>query len=770
MIHVLARQIRASIRQSRLQSVLVCITLVSAAVAITMAIVLWQRSASPWEKRFKESNAPHIVLFALTEDLDPTALRSLPGVTAVTEPIPLFDAHTLSNDGSNLEITGLGANPDPIAKPIISEGRWLNDGDTNGIVLDNSYARINGFSVGDTIEIAGAGGPERFTVVGLAVSLWRSPYPEVDSPTTYVLPESLDRLLNGYPARSMIMMRLSDPAAAHAIAGVAVTFFPTGSLCCAGTWMDVRDDIDDITAINLGLLSVLSVLALVAAGFVIAGTIAGRVVERNRNFGLRKAIGETPGMITLSIVLEQLVLALPAGLLGFFIGIWSSRIFLWRGADPYGVSPAVQGYLSWLPLFLVVYLGIVVLFALIPAWRGGQSETTQALQSARGATALAPSWVARLTSLLRLPLPIRLGLKDLFTHPLRSLLMSLSIATIVASLVIAISAERTVAGYRTGDIWAANPPELRVSTGPSSPEDAARIVAETNGVATTYDERVIRASINGSGVSYPLRAVSGDVASLGLRIVEGRMFSAPGEMVAGQGLLDATGLRIGDSFTVTIDGHTQTAQLVGRYVEFEGNGEWGMLDRATFASVLPDLSPNTWYLQLSPGAELAAVRADLATRSNGQLFAEEITPDASRRDVFEIRVAIYSIAAILALIGAIHIVTTSTLDLRERTRELGVLQALGLTAREIATGMFARVVVLALLGVGFGIAIGWIVGTRVYDHFAVNDGLGSGLAEHLTWYHFVLLILAILLFAALSATAPIVRALRRTPAEALRYE
>jgi putative ABC transport system permease protein len=248
------------------------------------------------------------------------------------------------------------------------------------------------------------------------------------------------------------------------------------------------------------------------------------------------------------------------------------------------------------------------------------------------------------------------------------------------------------------------------------------------------------------------------------------MFTAPGEMIAGQGLLDATGLRIGDSFTITVAGQPLTLHLVGRYVEFEGRGDWGMLDRATFDETLPDLAPASWYLQLVQGTDLAGVRAEIVTKSNGRLFVTEITPDASRRDVFEIRLTIYSAAAILALIGAIHIVTTSFLDLRDRTRELGILQALGLTPREIAIGAIARVVALALLGVGLGSALGWFGGSRVYDHYAVSDGLGRGLAAHLTWMHFAVLIPAVVLFALLSAAAPIAHALRPTPAEALRYE
>ena len=770
MIHALRRQVIASIRQSALQSFFVFITLMGAAVAVTMAIALWQRSSAAWEHEFAQSNAPQVVLYGMTADIDSSPLKTLLGVSAVSSPVPMLNTYTLSNDSSSIAIAGLGPDPGALEKPKITQGRWLTSSDTHSIVIDAGYARANHFSVGDTIEIAGGAGSERFTIVGLSVTLWRSPYPEADSPMMYVLPESVARLLVTDSARSIIMMRVTDPGSARTLASSATAALPAGSICCVSTWLDVRDDINDITSINLGLLGVLAVLALLAAGFVIASTIAGRVTERERSIGLLKAIGETPEMITVSVILEQLLLALPAGLIGFLVGIWGSRVFLLRGADPYGASPAVRGYLGWLPLFLLAYLGVVILFALLPAWRGSRREMTQTLRPAQHPIATAPSWSGRISARLRLPLPVRLGLKDLSTHPVRELLTACSIALIVSTLVIAVSAERTLAGYRNGAIWAANPPELRVDTGSEQPETTARIIAATAGIATSYNERVIRATINGSDTTHPLRAVSGDIASLGLRIVEGRMFTAPGEMIAGQGLLDATGLRIGDSLTITVAGQPLTLHLVGRYVEFEGRGDWGMLDRATFDGALPDLAPTSWYLQLVQGTDLAGARAEIVTKSNGRLFVTEIKPDASRRDVFEIRLTIYSAAAILALIGAIHIVTTSFLDLRERTRELGILQALGLTPREIAIGAIARVVALALLGVGLGSALGWFGGSRVYDHYAVSDGLGRGLAEHLTWMHFAVLIPAIVLFALLSAAAPIAHALRPTPAEALRYE
>ena len=269
---------------------------------------------------------------------------------------------------------------------------------------------------------------------------------------------------------------------------------------------------------------------------------------------------------------------------------------------------------------------------------------------------------------------------------------------IVALIVIAIGAERTLAGYRNGEIWASDPPELALHRSLLGAPETRQLISGASGIDTVYEATTVNATFGDEATPYPIRVVSGDIDSLGLRIIEGRMFGEPGEMVAAQGLLDAAGLEIGDEITAVIDGQAIPLWIVGRYVEFEDRGEWGMVDQATLATFFPDLTPDTFYLQVTPGASPGDVRAQLTAASNGLVIIEEVEPDASERDIFEIRVAIYSIVAIVALIGVINIVTTSLLDLRERQRETGVLKALGMTVREITTGALLRPLTLSLIG------------------------------------------------------------------------
>lgn len=770
MIHVLLRQILGSLRQRRLQSLFIFVTLVGAATAMSMAITLWQRAADPWEQQYRASSAPHVVLYGASAGTDFSTVPSLPAVAGTSQPIPTLSTRSLGDAGTRVSIAGVSADAPPITMPRIVDGRWLAASDTRGIVLDYAYARAFALDVGDSVDIPGEQGIERYTVVGLSVTLWRGPYPEIERPYVYVLPDTLDRIRGSEPALPILMIRLIDPESADDFAAEALSALPAGSVCCASTWKSVRRDIASINGINLGLLSVFAAFTLLAAGFVIANTISGRVIERGRNIALLKAIGETPAQVTLSIVLEHLLLAGPAALIGFLSGIWASRVFLWRGADPYATSPAVSGYWGWFLPFIAVYLGVVALFSLIPAWRGAHAETTQALRPARIATVTAPSWTGRLAARLCLPVVVRYGLKDLFVRPSRSVLMGLSVTMIVALIMIAIGAERTLATYRNGEIWASNPPELTVRRSLLGPGETRQLLAGASGIETTYEASVVHATFRDGAPPYPVRVVSGDIASLGLRIVEGRMFADPGEMIAAQGLLDATGLDIGDEVMAVIDSQTIPLRIVGRYVEFEDRGEWGMVDLATFEPYVPVSEPDTFYLQVTPGTSPGVVRAELTAAGNGMIVVEEVEPDASKRDIFEIRVAIYSITAIVALIGVINIVTTSLLDLRERQREIGVLKALGMTIREITTAALLRTLTLALIGASIGVAAGSIIGPRIYDRYAIEDGLGAGLAVHATFIQTVLVIPATLLFAALSAVVPVVLAARTPPAEALRYE
>ena len=135
----------------------------------------------------------------------------------------------------------------------------------------------------------------------------------------------------------------------------------------------------------------------------------------------------------------------------------------------------------------------------------------------------------------------------------------------------------------------------------------------------------------------------------------------------------------------------------------------------------------------------------------------------------------------LALItGAVVMVFVMVLATRERTKEIGVMKAIGFRNRTVVTQFLTESMVFAVAGFGIGVGLAEVLGPTI-GRFILDSGMsgpGGGAGGFVgAFFSFApsaslvatTLVLAIG-FGVLGALYPIIRAIRLRPAEALRYE
>jgi putative ABC transport system permease protein len=122
------------------------------------------------------------------------------------------------------------------------------------------------------------------------------------------------------------------------------------------------------------------------------------------------------------------------------------------------------------------------------------------------------------------------------------------------------------------------------------------------------------------------------------------------------------------------------------------------------------------------------------------------------------------VAAIVLAIAALMIFTTMMGSVIERTKEIGVLRAIGFRKSHIIKGLMIEVSTISIIGGLLGWGAGMLASFLALPYFAE-----TAIAVDIQPQVAVLAILAGLLVGALSSIYPIVKASRLDPAESVRY-
>jgi putative ABC transport system permease protein len=230
--------------------------------------------------------------------------------------------------------------------------------------------------------------------------------------------------------------------------------------------------------------------------------------------------------------------------------------------------------------------------------------------------------------------------------------------------------------------------------------------------------------------------------------------------------------RVGDTVPATVGTLTGRRLTIGGiYNDSQAFGGHLIVARTLYAEAVPagQQTDLLVLLQTVPGADLTQVRSQLVTLvkpylvvsvQDGSEFA-----DAQGAQIDTVLNLLYVLLLFSVVIAILGIINTLALSVLERTREIGLLRAIGLRRRQL-TGM---ITIEAIATAVFGAVLGTVLGLSL--GISLQRGLQSqGLNTlGIPWVLILLMLLASVAVGILAAALPSIRAIRLNILDAMAH-
>lgn len=175
------------------------------------------------------------------------------------------------------------------------------------------------------------------------------------------------------------------------------------------------------------------------------------------------------------------------------------------------------------------------------------------------------------------------------------------------------------------------------------------------------------------------------------------------------------GLEVGDTVDVVYaSGGPQQAQVAGIYADATFAGNY-VVDLEAFAERYPANNLDLFvFARVADGVDAAdarpAIEALLDEYPQVTLESREEFNESQQAQVDQILLAVNGLLGLALLIALLGIGNTLALSVVERTREIGLLRAVGQSRRQARLMVLAEALIVALFGVALGVAIGLVLG------------------------------------------------------------
>jgi putative ABC transport system permease protein len=689
----------------------------------------------------------------------------------------------------------------PLSPFQLTSGRYPGVGE---IVMEYGDLGLQPFALGDTVTVDTSQGRARLRVVGLARTLGHNPASS-GTGEGYMSDVGLRQISAGASTGLTPTSVSLDPEIAIKVQGHATAVAATVQQLLSTHGMTVYNlsvrgtSSPQTHAIGgvFSLLRILIIVAVVMSGFLILNTVTTLVAEQTAIIGAMKAVGGTRGAIMrgylVSVGIYSMLATLPAVALGVFGGYQLASQL--ATSVPIDIGPFVLQW--WIVIVgLAVGFGVPILAALLPLWNGTRIKVRDAL-AAYGVSAGSGGVMARLGLSGRftwISQTVWLGLRGVFRKRWRAALTLLTLTLAGASFLVVQTASASVAST-VRSVNANIAAEIEIDT--DQPLSLAQLHAQLSAVGNI--RRVERfwhdQSVETQWGQMQVMAFDADTQLYQYQLTSGRWL-ATGETnttLLSDDALARSGLRIGDTLTISDQGNQATLRIIGTvkqpidhfggigaiimsldtYNQFAGvpagsRGDFGQ----DFLAQARDRSPGavnhlTDDLDrlLNQGASQDCTQVCSGGNFGVMLLSSETAQQL--QNWYILYALLYAVALIVGIAGVLGLANALTASVLERRREIGMFRAMGASGWRIGQVFWSEG--LALGGISW--LVGGIVGVPLAYLFVHAFGqLVMPLDFVVDPVAFVVMLGAIVIIATLATFAPASRASHVRVADMLRYE
>ncbi|WP_020384891.1 ABC transporter permease [Kribbella catacumbae] len=545
---------------------------------------------------------------------------------------------------------------------------------------------------------------------------------------------------------------------------------------------DAESALDDSFGGFSAVLLLFAGIALFVGTFLIINTFAMLVAQRSRELGMLRAIGASRGQITRTVLTEALVIGAVGSTLGLMLGagVAAALQAFYKSLDLAIPGSNLQVSVTTVIACYAVGIGVTLLAAYPAARRAGKLSPVAAMRddasvpersllvrlliggflllmtailcgaafTLRGLPATILLGLAAALALLGVvmtsPLisryavrglmspfgrkaPVTLGRRNAERNPRRtsataSALM-ISLALISGLVVIAASAKASINQNLKDTIGTA---ELLVSADEPFSSQVGDKVAKVNGVASVHRVRQMPGDLDGNRITVAGvddGTIDGPIST---RFESGSANGLKdGQAVIPRNLARQLKLTVGEKFVLTTTTGKQTLTVAG-IIAPNRQLNAVILALPTFSQVGGGTTDTTLYVEVADGTDFATVRQTVASQLTDyptvEVRDQQAYAQSQRQPINLVLAAIAMLLTLAILIAILGIVNTLALGVIERTREIGLLRAIGMDGPQLRRMLQVEAIAIALLGSLLGLLIGVLFGMAI-QNVMKEDGL-----------------------------------------------